>query len=77
MSLLKEVQTGLAKRNRDEWKRCAAQVDGVSIAWVEQMGRGVYKNSPAYARLEAVAKWLRNNPRRNPSVRQRGGLPRN
>lgn len=63
MSLLKEVQSGLAKRCRAEWKKCAAEVDGVSIAWVEQMGRGVYKNSPSYTRLEAVAKWLRKNPK--------------
>lgn len=59
--LLTEVRDGLDKR-RGDWKRMAREIDGVSYSWIQQLGSGNYKSAPSYARLLAVAQWMRANP---------------
>jgi hypothetical protein len=60
--LLQEVQIGIRSR-KGEWKRMAAQIPGVSYSWIAQVGRGKYNSAPSYQRLQAVAAYLRANPR--------------
>lgn len=67
MSLLKEVQASLAKR-RDDWPRIA-EATGVSLSWVEQNGRGVYRSRPIHDTVVAVHTWLQRNPGKKKRVR--------
>jgi hypothetical protein len=63
-SLLDYVVTELRAR-RGQWPHIAEQVDGVSYSFIQKLAMpSGYKSSPTYAKLEALATWLKAHPQR-------------
>lgn len=69
--LIDEVRRGLLAR-KPEWRQMADEIDGVSYSWLSRIALGTYKSSPTYKRLQAVRRYLMENPPRRadrPEVR--------
>lgn len=61
---LLEIVADLSARGNREWVRMAEELrPTVSYGMIAALGRGTYKSSPTLRKIEAIATWLKKNPR--------------